>query len=215
MNTNDAVSVNQTIELWKTTILTQQHFNTLQLQLRNVVLTLFVAVLTVAGYGVKEHIILTILGVGVPLAFLACLVGILVVGAFYYTDWGYHQLLLGAVVHGKLIETSLQPILPEALLTSSIKDASSKKKFLGFVTTNSEHRLLFFYLLLVVALAIAGLCAILSSSPIGAPGAGAAPPDHGILIDGTKVSVAPDSKLKVKVQCDATGKVQTIEITGP
>jgi hypothetical protein len=39
----------QTVELWKTTVGTQQHFNTLQLQLRNFALTLYLAVLAAAG----------------------------------------------------------------------------------------------------------------------------------------------------------------------
>jgi hypothetical protein len=44
----------QRIEIWKTIVDTQQHFNTLQVQLRNFSLTLLTAVFTVIGFAIKE-----------------------------------------------------------------------------------------------------------------------------------------------------------------
>lgn len=135
--------IKQRIELWKTTVGTQQHFNSLQLQLRNFALTLYLAVLTVIGYAIKEHLHMT--------AF-ACLAGIVIVGAFYYMDWGYHRLLKGAVAHGRQIEESLKGDLPEAELAKAISDASKAEKFLGFISSDSSRRLDCFYFLLAIAL---------------------------------------------------------------
>src|SRR5262249_1656100 len=103
----------QALECWKTTVAVQQHFNTLQLQLRKFGLTLYLAVLATAGLAIKEHSQITIRGYTTSAAVLACMAGAILVLGFYYMDWGYHRLLKGAVDHGMTIEESLKERLPQ------------------------------------------------------------------------------------------------------
>lgn len=148
---NDDDLIRQRVELWKTTVETQQHFNTLQLQLRNFALTLFLAIVGVAGVAIKEHFrsgALAALGAGVVLLV-----------AFYQMDWGYHQLLKGAVSQGTEIEESLNPTLPQAGLAKAITAASSAKRLFGIFPTRSTWRLNCFYGLLAIALAGVGIAA--------------------------------------------------------
>lgn len=144
------------LELWEATGTTQQHFNSLQLQLRNFGLTLFLAVLTGAGYAVKEQVRIDALP-SVPFAAVVCLIGFIIAFGFFLMDWGYHQLLNGAVAQGIKIEKSLTSAgLPEASLASAIKEESSKRKFLWLFTTNSTFRLNMFYFTQLGVMAVAG-----------------------------------------------------------
>ena len=144
---------NQKIELWKTTVGTQQHFNTLQLQLRNFVLTLYLAILATVGYTLKEQLHIEIFGFLTSTASLACLAGFVIVFAFYYIDWGYYQLLKGAVSHGHIIEESLRnDNLPEAGQAGSISTSSSAKRFLGIFPKGSSARFHLFYTFLLIGL---------------------------------------------------------------
>jgi|SRR5271165_3550852 len=171
-STNSGVTpdplINQRIDIWKTTVETQQHFNGLQLQLRNLVLTLLLAVLSAAAYTIKEHMVINILGFTTSTAFVACLAGAFIVFAFYYMDWGYHQLLKGAVLQGVEIEYSIHDKLPEAGLALSISRASNAERFLGIFPSSSTKRLHCFYAFLFLALvgtAIFGHFATSSTPP--------------------------------------------------
>jgi hypothetical protein len=160
---NDDDLIKQRVELWKTTVDTQQHFNTLQLQLRNFALTLFLAIVGVAGIAIKEHF---------PWgAFVGCVAGLVIMAGFYQMDWGYHQLLKGAVTHGMEIESSLHATLPEAGLAGAITVASSAKRLFGVLPTRSTWRLNIFYGLLAVALMVLGVLALTVpwTSPSQAP----------------------------------------------
>lgn len=147
-------ATNQKIELWKTAVNTQQHFNTLQLQLRNYALTLYLAILTAVGYAIKESMIINIWGCSTSMALLVCIAGLVVVFAFYFSDWGYFQLLKGAVQQGIEIENSLdqKSQLPEAGLAKRIGEFSSKKRFLGFFPKGAATRLHWFYGFLIIGL---------------------------------------------------------------
>jgi FMN phosphatase YigB (HAD superfamily) len=157
--------IDQKIELWKVTVETQQHFNTLQLQIRNYVITLFLAILTAIGYTVKEHMFVSIFGFTTSIATLACIAGLFIVLAFYYMDWGYHQLLIGSVAHGRELENSIKKNITEAGLAAAIKNSSSGNKFLGIFKTNSTTRLHTFYWLLFFALVGAGILGCFAGKP--------------------------------------------------
>lgn len=139
----------QRIEVWKTIVGTQQHFNNLQIQLRNFSLTLFTAVFTIVGFAIKEHV--KVVGQCVSVA------GIIVLVAFYYMDWGYHQLLKGSVNAGIDIEPSLKDFFQGPGLGVRISEASKATKFLGFVGTDSTGRLTIFYVTQFVVLACVAL----------------------------------------------------------
>jgi hypothetical protein len=166
----------QKIEIWKTTVETQQHFNGLQLQLRSFLITLFLAVLTAAAYALKERMMIQIGTFSTSLSAVVCGFGALMILAFYSMDWGYHQLLLGAVNYGEQIEEALKDAVPGVGLTHAISESSKKKKFLFFFPTSSHTRLRGFYGLLMITMIAASLAGhfAATTSVAGAGSAGTA-----------------------------------------
>ena len=151
------------IEAWKTTIDVQQHFNDLQLRLRSFLLTVVGAILTAAAYALKEHVVIHFSCFSTSLSAVVCILGLIVTFGFYYMDWGYHQLLSGAVAHGQEIEESAKSSLPELGLTAAIKTSSTARKFLGVFPTKSLSRLNWFYGVLFFAIGCLALAAHLAS----------------------------------------------------
>jgi len=88
------------LDAWKTSMEVQQHFNDLELRIRNFAVTLLVTVVGAAAFALKEHYDVTLFGQRFTLAVAVLLAGILGWLAFYFMDrhW-YHRLLLGAVFH--------------------------------------------------------------------------------------------------------------------
>jgi hypothetical protein len=109
------------IELWKQTITVQQHFNDLQLRIRNFAITVFGAVIGATAFALKENLQLSLGGYTASLATMILLGGALSWLAFYFMDrlW-YHMLLVGSVKHGMALERELRPHFPNALLTHAI-----------------------------------------------------------------------------------------------
>jgi hypothetical protein len=113
------------VELWKQTVSVQQHFNDLELRIRNFAITVFVAVIGATAFAFKENLRLTFgtysgsLGGGLLLA------GILSWFAFYFMDrWWYHPLLLAAVYHGGSLENELAEHFRNAKLGVRISQES-------------------------------------------------------------------------------------------
>ncbi len=105
------------IDIWKKTIDVQQHFNDIELRIRNLAITLVVAVFGVVAYSMKEEMVVAVFGYTLPLGSLV-LIGVLPAWlAFYFMDrYWYHRLLLGAVDHARDLEKSR----PELGLTGKI-----------------------------------------------------------------------------------------------
>ncbi len=75
------------LDAWKTTVSVQQHFNDLELRIRNFAITFTTAVLGLAGLALKE-----LSSSPLPVALL--FIGALGWGAFYFMDrWWYHRFL--------------------------------------------------------------------------------------------------------------------------
>jgi len=85
---------------WQTSLEVQQHFNDLELQIRNFAITLLVAVMGGTAFTLKEHYNIQLGDQTVSLAVVVLLAGILGWLAFYFMDrhW-YHRLLIGSVTH--------------------------------------------------------------------------------------------------------------------
>jgi hypothetical protein len=115
------------LEAWKTSIEVQQHFNTLEMQIRNFAITVLTAVLGAAALSLgSEYRARMWLGrFEVPLASLIFFAGLVAWGAFYFMDrFWYHRLLRGAVSHAQAIEKALEKDLPGIGLSSAIAQAS-------------------------------------------------------------------------------------------
>lgn len=88
------------VSAWQTSLEVQQHFNDLELQIRNFAITLLVAVMGGTAFTLKEHYNIQIGDQPFSLAVVVLVAGILGWLAFYFMDrhW-YHRLLIGSVMH--------------------------------------------------------------------------------------------------------------------
>jgi FMN phosphatase YigB (HAD superfamily) len=109
--------VQNSLVAWKQTIEVQEHFNDLEMRIRNFGLTLLVAVLGVTGAVLKD---------GNKLLSIGLVTGALIAWAsFYVMDrWWYHPLLRGAVSHATALEDTLTPQVPGIGLSRAITHAS-------------------------------------------------------------------------------------------
>ena len=108
------------VEGWKKTVDVQQHFNDIELRIRNFAITFTAAVLGLVGWALKEG-----MDSFLPAGLLA--IGTLAWVAFYLMDrhW-YHRFLDGAVAHGQSIEAWLRTATGTEVfsLASEIRQAS-------------------------------------------------------------------------------------------
>ena len=132
------------VDVWKKTVDVQQHFNDLELRIRNYAVTVLAAMLGLTAYGLKENLQITIFGFHTSVAAALLYSAILPWSAFYLMDrhW-YHRLLYGAVHHGQRIERRWQRRLPEITLTDSIGEHSPVK--IWKITLHSRHKMSLFY----------------------------------------------------------------------
>lgn len=113
------------VEVWKKTVEVQQHFNDLELRIRNFALTLLVGVLGGTALALKEgRVPINLGGFQMSLASALMLAGFIGWFGFWLLDrhW-YHRLLVGAVAHGKKIEDAWSQVLPVGL-TKTIEENS-------------------------------------------------------------------------------------------
>lgn len=129
-----------TLEVWKTTIEVQKHFNELSLRVRSIAITVLGAFLASAGYALKERAAVTFLGKDVSLTGMILLAALVCWIVFYVMDrlW-YHRLLRAAVQHGRKVEAALKEAVPASGLTGTIDDASP------LWGLRAGHRLSIFY----------------------------------------------------------------------
>jgi len=156
------------VEIWKKTVDVQQHFNDIEMRIRNVALSVLVATLGGSGFALKEHIQIQALEKSVPLACLLLVAGLVVWIAFYFMDrFWYHQLLYGAVNHGIFIEGRTRMVLPELALTGAIGKASPIK-IRGWLL-HSPRKIDIFYLGVALVLVLLAIGSLFSGSPTAGP----------------------------------------------
>jgi hypothetical protein len=149
---------------WEKTVDVQQHFNDLEMTIRNFAITLFAGVIGAIGLCIKDGLEIHIGPVVIP---AATIVGFLGAGAwmmFYFMDqhW-YHVFLRAAGQHAKTIETRWASLYPEIELSTRISEASTYqfprwRPVQG--TWTSTQRLRLFYYTGAVVLILIGLLAI-------------------------------------------------------
>src|ERR1700722_20361614 len=110
LSPKDRVSI--TIDAWKKVVDVQQHFNDLELRIRNLTVTLLgaaVAALGVTSGGSGPHLFgVQLFGADMPLQAPLLVASLILVAAFWGMDrhW-YHKLLYGAVLEGARLEQEL------------------------------------------------------------------------------------------------------------
>jgi hypothetical protein len=155
--------IDRALEAWKVTVEVQQHFNDLEMRVRNYALTLLLAVVAGAGLALREHEQVDLFSWSMPLSSLVLLAGLLAWLAFYLMDelW-YHRLLVGAVKNGLEIEESLTPYVLGIGLTRAIGEASPLT--VGKYQMHSKHKIRLFYGI-IAAILLAGAVVVLAGAP--------------------------------------------------
>jgi hypothetical protein len=164
----------QIIDIWKTSIEVQEHFNDLELRIRNFAVTLLVAIVGATAFSLKERYVVSIGGISFPLAAAVLCAGIIGWLAFYFMDmhW-YHRLLLGSVKHSVRIEKDRAVTTPELGLSRAIGDESPWHLW-GRFNIHSSEKITLFYAAGLSVLSILTLM-VLIATPSLPPEPSAAP----------------------------------------
>ncbi|WP_438335466.1 hypothetical protein ACSYAE_00355 [Edwardsiella tarda] len=153
------------VDVWKTVIDVQKHFNDLEMKVRNFGILILSAFIGAIGVSFNSSSNLVIFGgnysVSGILAFGAAIVWLL----FYFVDvYWYHPLLLGAVKKGLEIEKEIGVDIANIDLTKTIGD-SSPKDILCFKNVHSTTKAKVFYFGVLTVLVITGVCMMIFNSP--------------------------------------------------
>lgn len=154
------------IEIWKTIVGVQQHFNDIELRIRNFALTLTGAFLALGGYTIKEDMFFSFFGSKTPVSTAIILLSIVPLFAFYFMDkYWYHRLLEGSVSAGIKAEGELQKHGYSVALGRDISEKSPIDNFLYGATIenkcfflvpkrrmHSRHKMDVFYGILLLSL---------------------------------------------------------------
>jgi len=141
------------IEIWKKIVDVQQHFNDLELRIRNFALIVTGAFLGLGGYAIKDAGVVKVFGLEVSIAGLVVVSAIFPLAAFYFMDrlW-YHRLLDGSVYAGIEAETALKDLGYKVDLGSKIKEHSPFNLWLTKKMIRSATKMDLFYAILAGSL---------------------------------------------------------------
>jgi phosphoglycolate phosphatase-like HAD superfamily hydrolase len=105
---NKSEKIENVISIWEKVIDVQQHFNDIELKIRNLALTVFTFIIGGIGFLEKENIKLMINGYTIQASAALAFIGIFIIYAFLFMDrFWYHKLLLGAVKHGMFTKSCM------------------------------------------------------------------------------------------------------------
>lgn len=152
------------VEIWKKIVDVQQHFNDLELRIRNFALIVTGAFLGLGGYAIKDGGFTNFWGNQISSAALIIGASLLPLCAFYLMDrlW-YHRLLDGAVKAGIDAESELTNLGIKVGLGARISNASPFNLWIFGNKVHSRHKMDGFYGLLalaIIVLAVTLACAI-------------------------------------------------------
>ncbi|ELV7509522.1 hypothetical protein ACET54_15085 [Aeromonas veronii] len=126
---NDIELLKVKVDIWKQVINTQQHFNDLEMKVRNFAILILSAFIGAIGVSFKSGFSLDIMGHSTSIATILSLGAAIIWMLFFFVDvYWYHPLLIGAVKQGMKIERELEHELPNIIgLTKTIGDESPVK----------------------------------------------------------------------------------------
>lgn len=152
-NKDNVDEVKICVDIWKKIIDVQQHFNDIEMRIRNLALMLLIAVIGAAGYIFEEGWTLKILNKEISYVPILLFAGLVSWMLFYFMDrhW-YHRLLYGAVQQGMFVEERLRNCFPEMNLSQAIKKHSPL--YIGNLKLNSPKKIGIFYGVVAVSLEI-------------------------------------------------------------
>lgn len=113
------------VEIWKTVVEVQKHFNDIEMRIRAMLVTILSALFASIGFMVNKKIYLNIWSVHISFYTLIPLFGVFGAWLFYFIDrYWYHRLLVGTVNHAIAIEQKYKDSIPELSLSEAIGKAS-------------------------------------------------------------------------------------------
>lgn len=135
------------IPIWEKIIDVQQHFNDLELRIRSFALTAFTFMIGAIGYVEKEKLVIALAGFSLPYSSILCVIGFIIIWAFFYMDkYWYHRLLQGAVEQASIIESKWRRYFPEIGLSSCIGRMSAHNLFgIKRIKIRSNQKFYIFY----------------------------------------------------------------------
>jgi len=145
------------VEIWKKTVEVQQHFNDLELRIRNFALAVLGAFLAFGGSALKDGGFIVWGGQQMSVAGLLVLTSLIPLAAFYLMDrlW-YHRLLYGAVKAGALQEAVLERAGYTVSLGNSISQESEIKMWGTGWPIRSTVKMDIFYAVLALTVLLLG-----------------------------------------------------------
>ena len=106
----------QIIDVWRTIVEVQQHFNDIGMRIRSMFITILLALFASLGFLLDKKLNLKIGILNIQFATLMPLFGIGGTYLFYFIDhYSYHRLLKGSVEHALTIERKYKNEMPECL----------------------------------------------------------------------------------------------------
>ncbi|MEX2164506.1 MAG: hypothetical protein WD823_09715 [Sulfuricaulis sp.] len=121
----DAEERKSIIEIWKTVVDVQKHFNDIEMRVRGLFITMILAISAAQGFLMDKGLAVTHGQVKILYATFIPLLGVVGTLLFYFVDrYWYHRLLIGAVNHAIKIESKFSAEIPELSLSESIGAAS-------------------------------------------------------------------------------------------
>ena len=133
------------IEVWKTCVTVQQHFNDLEMRIRNFAISVVGALIASVSFTYQQGLETILFGWKLPTGIFLLISAVFAWGGFFLMDrYWYHILLKGSVQHAGKIEDRYKDEIPEIGLGKTISSASGNVKIIGF-TMNSDRRLTSFY----------------------------------------------------------------------
>lgn len=156
------------VEVWKKIVDVQQHFNDLELRIRNFALIVTGAFIGLGGYAIKDGGTAALFGVHVSVAGLVVFCSLLPLAAFYLMDrlW-YHRLLDGSVAAATPVEARLREMGLTIELGTKISEASPFTLFGKKV--RSKHKMDGFYGLIASGIFILSIILAFGVKPATRP----------------------------------------------
>jgi hypothetical protein len=144
-NDHDLELLKLNVDIWKKVIDVQQHFNDLEMKVRNFGLLVVAAFISAIGVSLKSQYETQVWDQNIPIAaFLALGALIIWLHVFLVDVYWYHPLLKGAVLKGIDIENEIKTHLPNVDLTQKIGEQSAVDIFC-FKEVRSTTKAKFFY----------------------------------------------------------------------
>lgn len=156
------------VEIWKKIVDVQQHFNDLELRIRNFALIVTGAFIGLGGYAIKDGGFAELFGIRVSVAGLVVFCSLLPLVAFYLMDrlW-YHRLLEGSVKAAGPVEARLRELGLTVDLAAEITKASPfeirGRKF------HSKHKMDWFYGIIAFGIFLLSVILAFAVKPITRP----------------------------------------------